>query len=105
MNKLWLVILLSGYACASGAEKLNLSLSQQPPDIGDKADFSLKWRPEAATEKSRAPGLWEERKVAPEPCHRYPARPMSGRVHRSDRLRVTDPNFSAFNSDDGYKPY
>lgn len=105
MKKLLLVITLSGLACASGAEKLNLSLSQPPSHAADKADFSLKWRPEAAPENARGPGPWEEKKAAPEQPRRYPAPSMFGRVHRSDRLRVTDPEFSAFNSDEGYKPH
>lgn len=104
LKKRCLILALFGYASLSAAEKIDLSFSQ-PPQAVDKADFSLKWRPEAAPEKARFPESWQEKPPAPHQIQRHPVPSLFDRVHRSDRLRITDPDFSSFNSDGGYKPY
>ena len=97
MKRLWMTMLLF-CSVSSGAI--------------EKTDFTLKWRPEKhqttypAQHQAEGQKKWVQPPSSfsvPEPKSRQPD--MFGRVDKAHRLRYSDPNFSSFNSDEGYSDY
>ncbi|MCS3430657.1 hypothetical protein [Klebsiella sp. BIGb0407] len=94
MNKLWIVILLF---CST-----SLGASA-------KADFALKWQAEknqttdAIQHSGEGQNQWRQPPSSFSlPEHKSSLPDMFGRVDKPHRLRYSDPNFSSFNSDEGY---
>lgn len=101
MNKLWVALFL--YASGvnlSAAKQADLQLKWREEPTNERADFTLKWREEQTKET-----VQKKKPDQPDPLHENRARQPNplGRIHRSDRQRFIDPNFSEFNSDGGYR--
>lgn len=87
MNKLWMVLMLLFSAGSYAAEK---------------ADFKLKWQEEPKKEilqkrNDDLRGYINDRNKTPPN--------MFGHVDKANRLRYSDPQFSAYNSDGGSRVY
>lgn len=112
MHNSRIALLLLCSVSAPAAEKTHLDLEWREEPKNEKADFMLKWReapkaetPEATSKWQQAPTAEGENEQSYAFRHNQYTRPYSsGRVHRSNRQRVIDPNFSSFTSDGGYIP-
>ncbi len=97
MKRLWMMILLSCTASLGAIEK---------------ADFTLKWLAERnqATDPIELlqdrDNKWGQSPSSLSMQEQKPRRPhIFDRVDKAHRLGFIDPNFSSFNSDDGYSGY
>ena len=97
MKRLWMAMLLSCSASLGAAEK---------------ADFTLKWQAEKnqATDPIQllreGDNKWVQSPSSFSMREQKSRQPdMFGRVDKAHRLRYIDPNFSSFNSDEGYSDY
>jgi len=95
MSKLWIaVLLLSCSSSLAAADKADFTLKWQR-DKTSASDPILRWRAEQKTSTNQSP-------LSPMSEQQSRQHDMLGRISKANRQRYIDPNFSSFNSDDGY---